>query len=52
MIKIRLIKFGKDKAGNGSVAHYIQNMELVAYYKEIIWKHLVELLEKNFKMKK
>ncbi|WP_236840948.1 hypothetical protein [Borreliella turdi] len=27
-------------------------MELVAYHKEIIWKHLVELLEKNLENEK
>ncbi|WP_418909377.1 plasmid maintenance protein (plasmid) [Borreliella sinica] len=38
--------------GHGSVAHYIQNMELAAYHKEIIWEHLVGLLEERLANKK
>ncbi|OJH14599.1 hypothetical protein ER70_07805, partial (plasmid) [Borreliella bissettiae] len=31
LIKTKLRKFGKDSKGQGSVAYYIQNTELVAY---------------------
>ncbi|WP_327785837.1 hypothetical protein [Borreliella garinii] len=36
----------------GSASHYIQNMKLVACYKEIIWKHLVALLKEKLSNKK
>ncbi|WP_420025298.1 plasmid maintenance protein (plasmid) [Borreliella yangtzensis] len=32
LIQTKLRKFGKDKIGHGSVAHYVQNMELAAYH--------------------
>ncbi|ADQ29902.1 plasmid maintenance protein [Borreliella burgdorferi] len=52
LIKTKLRKFGKDSKGQGSVAHYIQNTELVAYHKEIIWEHLVQLLYEKLENKK
>lgn len=52
LIKTKLRKFGKDNTGQGSVAHYIQNTELAAYHKEIIWEHLVSLLCKKLENKK
>uniref|UniRef100_UPI003B228174 plasmid maintenance protein n=1 Tax=Borreliella burgdorferi TaxID=139 RepID=UPI003B228174 len=53
LIKTKLRKFGnKDNKGKGSIAHYIQNTELVAYHKEIIWEHLVQLLYEKLENKK
>lgn len=52
LIQTKLRKFGKDNTGHGSVAHYIQNMQLAARHKEIIWEHLVSLLEEKLENKK
>ncbi|MBB5141731.1 plasmid maintenance protein [Borreliella afzelii] len=52
LIQTVLRKFGKHKTGHGSVAHYIQNMQFVAYHKEIIWEYFVSLLEEKLANKK
>ncbi|WP_234926700.1 plasmid maintenance protein [Borreliella valaisiana] len=52
LIQTVLRKFGKDKTGHGSVAHYIQNMQFAAYHKEIIWEYFVSLLEEKLANKK
>ncbi|SCW43298.1 hypothetical protein SAMN02983004_01096 [Borreliella japonica] len=52
LIQTVIRKFGKDKTGHGSVAHYIQNMQFVAYHKEIIWEYFVSLLEEKLANKK
>ncbi|MCD2401610.1 plasmid maintenance protein [Borreliella bissettiae] len=52
LIKTKLRRFGKDSKGQGSVAYYIQNTELVAYHKEIIWEYLVQLLYEKLENKK
>ncbi|WP_024653619.1 plasmid maintenance protein, partial [Borrelia persica] len=38
--------------GNGSIAHYRQNMELAHMHKKIIFEYLQELLKENLKDKK
>ncbi|MCD2401787.1 plasmid maintenance protein, partial [Borreliella bissettiae] len=52
LIQTVLRKFGKHKTGHGSVAHYIQNMQFVAYHKQIIWEYFVSLLEEKLANKK
>ncbi|WP_420025379.1 plasmid maintenance protein (plasmid) [Borreliella yangtzensis] len=52
LIQTVIRKFGKDKTGNGSVAHYIQNMKFAAYHKEIIWEYFVFLIEEKLANKK
>ncbi|WP_215536344.1 plasmid maintenance protein [Borreliella bavariensis] len=50
-IRTKLRKFGKDNIGHGSIAHYIQNMELVPHHKQIIWEYLVAMLEQKLESK-
>lgn len=51
LIRTKLRKFGKDNIGHGSVAHYIQNMELAPHHKQIIWEYLVAMLEEKLESK-
>ncbi|XPK48882.1 plasmid maintenance protein (plasmid) [Borreliella turdi] len=53
LLRSIILKLGKNKAGGGgSIAHYVQNMSLIVYHKQIILDHLVKLLEENLKDKK
>lgn len=47
-----ILKLGKNKAGGGSIAHYVQNMSLVVHHKQHILSHLIKLLEEKLKNKK
>ncbi|WP_152520659.1 plasmid maintenance protein, partial [Borrelia persica] len=44
LIKSKIRRLG---VGNGSISHYIQNMEFVHRHKEIIFEHLQERLKEN-----
>uniref|UniRef100_UPI000467AD16 plasmid maintenance protein n=1 Tax=Borrelia persica TaxID=44448 RepID=UPI000467AD16 len=48
LIKSKIIRFGK---GKGSVAYYVQNMELMPTHKEAILEYLTQLLKDNLKDK-
>ncbi len=48
LIKSKIIRFGK---GKGSVAYYVQNMELMPTHKETILEYLTQLLQDNLKDK-
>ncbi|WP_024653620.1 plasmid maintenance protein, partial [Borrelia persica] len=48
LIKSKIIRFGK---GKGSVAYYVQNMELMPTHKEAILEYLTQLLQDNLKDK-
>ncbi|ETZ17553.1 hypothetical protein BDCR2A_01522 [Borrelia duttonii CR2A] len=42
------MRFGK---GKGSVAYYVQNMELMPTHKDAILEHLIQLMQDNLKYK-
>ncbi|AHH07682.1 Hypothetical protein BCD_1616 (plasmid) [Borrelia crocidurae DOU] len=48
LIKSKIIRFGK---GKGSVAYYVQNMELMPTHKDTILEYLTQMLQDNLKDK-
>ncbi|WP_231439816.1 plasmid maintenance protein [Borrelia duttonii] len=48
LIKSKIIRFGK---GKGSVAYYVQNMELMPTHKDAILEHLIQIMQDNLKDK-
>ncbi|WP_024654443.1 plasmid maintenance protein, partial [Borrelia hispanica] len=49
LIKSKIRKLGEQK---GSIAHYVQNMELAHVHKDIILEYLIQLLKENLHDKK
>ncbi|AFI31981.1 Borrelia ORF-A-containing protein (plasmid) [Borrelia crocidurae str. Achema] len=49
LIKSKIRKLGEQK---GSIAYYVQNMELAHVHKDIILKYLIQLLTENLYDKK